>query len=416
MKPPAKGDGMMSDARFGDLAGAWELAWQTRFCPPETLLLSDQLAPETIAHLRACPFCAGLAAVTRRSGPSPRSHPMPDVKSGPRPPVPVPGQLWRLSPSLSGWGPKARYYNSPVVMVLKRGIQIAHAVLVAQTYHDHRLSGPGDVSLGPRRFAQPWNVYTIHSRDLERCCGQVEPDLVRAVLAQSQSPSGNLEATSVLHYFRQMEVELGCYFSSMAVISLLEEHQAMSDASIKVGTIAATAVGDAQSVASLAESLPAQTDLLADLLNLGLEIPESAVAGRAADLYFQAAPPVSELALAASGAENAPTVPVVAYAHHDGRPQAWHLLEAQVTDFVGSPQLMVGGRIGEPLPAGGPWTAEFRWLDREGRLVCCKSSQFTPSDAAPTRFWAVFPTEEPGATRPGNRLRIRLFREADKPS
>lgn len=416
MNPPAKGDGMMLDARFGNLSGAWELAWQTRFCPPEEFLRGDKPTPETSAHLRACPCCAGLAAVIHQSGSTPRNHPKPDAKLEPRSPTPAPGQLWRLSSSLAGWGPKSRYYNSPVVLILKLGPQLRNGVLVSQTYHDPLLNGPGDIPLGPRRFAQPWNVYTVHRRDLEFCCGQVDQDLTQTVLAQSQSPVGEIKATSALYYFRQMEIELGCYFSSRAVFSLLEEHQAEPEGASQGAAIAAAISNGIQSVASLAESLAAQPNLLADLAGLGLVLPEDVENGRAEDLYFQAAPPLVELPLAASGADLAPTVPVVAYAHRDGRPHAWHLLEAQVTDYVGSPQLIVGGRISGRLPEGGPWTAEFRWLDRKGSLVRSQASQFAPSTEAPARFWAVFPSEEPGPMRLGNRLRIRLFREADKRS
>lgn len=417
MKPPAKGGGTMTDARFGGLTGAWELAWQTRFCPPEAMLRGDSLSPEVSAHLRACPCCAELASLTRESGAAPRTYPRSavDMEHAAQPSL-APGQLWRLSPDLDGWGPKARYYNSPVVLVLKVGLKFKDEVLVAQTYHDFLLSGPGDTPLGPRRFAQPWNVYTLRSRDLAYCCGQVDSTRASEVLAASHSAFSQIETTSALYFFRQMEIELGCYFSSAAVFALLEERQTESGAAIHPGQFAAAALGGKRAERGLAESLAAHPNLLVDLLELGLELPENAGEIKAADLYFQAAPPAAELPLAASGADAAQVVPVVAYSHQAGRPLAWNLLEAQVTDFVGSPQLMVGGKLTGPLPGGGPWAAEFRWLDREGRMLRAQASLFTPSSDVSARFWASFPAEETSAPRLGSRLRIRLFREADDKS
>jgi|GEM_PF-747334 len=411
MKPSAKGGDMKRDARLDDLAGAWELAWQTRFCPPEELILGQEPTPEAQAHLRACPYCAGQAALRRAAGPGPRVHPAPTPAAA-RPTTPplAAGQLWRLDPGRDGWGPKERYYHGPVVLVLDTDSRLPNAVLVAQTYHDPLLSGPDDLSLGPRRFAQPWNVYTLHRRDLHHSCGQVDPALARRVLAASRGSLTSLELTSTLYMFRQMEVELGCFFASAAVCALLEEaRDPAGEAGAGQGVAPRPAVG-----AASPDPWGDQPHLRADLLALGLEVPEGEV--RAADLYFLAGPPATELPLAASGAEPQRSTPVVAFGHQAGRPRAWQLLEARVTDYVGSPQVMVGGRFSAPLPPGGPWRIEFGWLDRAGGLVRSQNHLVAPGGAHPPRFWAAFPTQETGAPDLGHRLRIRLFQEADRPS
>lgn len=411
MKPPAKGGDMKRDASMDDLAGAWELAWQTRFCPPEELVYGQDQTPEAQAHLRACPYCADLAALRRPPGSGPRTYPAPASPSA-RPATPplATGQLWRLAPGLDGWGPKERYYHSPVVLVLETGSQLPNAVLVAQTYHDTLLSGPDDLSLEPRRFAQPWNLYTLHRRDLDHCCGQVDPTLAQRVLVASRGPFAPLEPTSALYLFRQMEIELGCFFASTAVCALLEEAR---DPAGEVGagdvSTPLPAVG-----AGSPEAWGEQPHLRADLLALGLEVPTGEA--QAADLYFLAAPPAAELPLAASGTEAERTAPVVAFGHQAGRPRAWHLLEARVTDYVGSPQVMVGGRFSAPLPPGGPWRIEFGWLDRQGGLVRSQAHLVVPGGAPAPRFWAAFPIPEAGAPNLGHRLRIRLFQETDRRS
>lgn len=410
MKPPAKGGVMTLKANLDGLAGAWELAWQTRFCPPEELIRADNPTPEAQAHLRSCPYCAGLAALGREEGNEARAYPAPrpTADQATAPPLAV-GQFWRLRPGLDGWGPKERYYNSPVVLVLQIGPQLPNGVLVAQTYHDPLLSGPDDLSLGPRRFAQPWNVYTLHRRDLHHSCGQVDPALAQQVLAASRGAFASLESTSALHLFRQLEIELGCYFASAAVFALLEEYRNQTGEADRDDPSASLP----QVGAGLPDLWAEQPHLRADLLALGLEVPAAVGQARAADLYFHAAPPATELPLAASGAENQRAVPVVAFGQQSGRPNAWQLLEAQVTDHVGAPQLMVGGRFNGALPPGGPWRIEFGWLDQEGGLVRSQNHLVAPGGARAPRFWAVFPTRENGVPQWGNRLRIRLFQEAD---
>jgi hypothetical protein len=375
------------------LAQAWDLAWQTRFCPPQESILADRLAPEALAHLRVCPACQELAACQGEPSPGPVATP---AAPAPRPGAdPAPGQLWSLAPALGGWGPKHRFYNPPVVLILRAGLHLANGLLVAQTYHDPLLQGEDDVPLNGQRFAQPWNIYTLHRDGLGTLHGQFGPAAAAQVLAASR------------HLFRQMEIELGSFFASAAVCALLEEYQALAESGEP-----SQADAQAQATGELPESWAADPAALrADLAGLGLKLPEGQEATAAADLYFLAAPPLAKLALAAAGTDCAWEVPVMALSLREGRPTVCRMLEAMVTDYVGSPQVTVGGRLRAPLPPGEPWRAEFRWLGEDGRLVASRAALLTAGEDGLPRFWALFPLAEAGAPSLGLRLRIRLFRQ-----
>lgn len=138
--------------------------------------------------------------------------------------LPVPGNLYALDACLAGWGPKSRYYNPPVVLVLS--LPDAQSVFVCQTYCDKKLAGPDDVPLesGLAGFAQPWNCYTLRREDLGLYLGTVSAQVVERVWQQSEQEQCAPQPGSLLWFFRQMEVETGFFFSQRAVTMLLEQH------------------------------------------------------------------------------------------------------------------------------------------------------------------------------------------------
>jgi hypothetical protein len=406
----------MLDDQYGwKLGQAWDMAWQIRFCPPQELILADRPAPEALAHLRACPCCHELAACHEELGP----WPGPAVSSAPaamaanaerQPPELAVGQLWSLAPGLGGWGPKRRFYNPPLVLILREGLHLANGVLVAQTYHDPLLQGEDDVPMDPHRFAQPWNIYTLHRDNLGAPQGQFGPEAAERVLKASQNQPPRLDQGSALHVFRQMEIELGSYFASAAICALMEEYQTLAEEA-DTAQAPLDVPEQTQAAGALPESWPDPSALGADLAGLGLELPAGKEGVAAADLYFLATPPLASLPLAAAGLDSSWEVTAMALALCEGRPTSCCMLDALVTDYVGSPQVAVGGRLSTPLPAGEPWRAQFRWLDEAGRLVESRAGVLTEGEDGLPRFWALFPLAEEGDPALGLRLRIRLFRQ-----
>lgn len=140
-------------------------------------------------------------------------------------PSPEPGNLYALDAGLADWGPKSRYYNPPVVLVLS--LPDAHSIFVCQTYGDQELAGPDDIPLGTdiAGFAQPWNCYTLRREDLGLHLGAVAVQVVERVRQQSEQQQCAPQPGSLLWFFRQMEVETGFFFSYRAVTMLLEQHE-----------------------------------------------------------------------------------------------------------------------------------------------------------------------------------------------
>ncbi|BEQ16001.1 hypothetical protein [Desulfoferula mesophila] len=393
---------------------AWELAWQMRFCPPLEEVIGQELTPEAAAHLEACLLCQRRRTAEiieppwQQLAPEPwHGHHETSDES------PEPGQVWRLDPALAGWGPKHRYYRPPLVLVLDTGPNLANAVLVAQTHYDPTFASSQDVLLDESRFAQPWNVYTLHRRNLFELCAPSNPAAAALVREASQKPFPHLAPWSLGHVFQQMEIELGCYFSFSAAQQLMAEYEAaVEDRQVMDAPQGAEKPEAAPRTASdIVDETEAPTRLIEDLRDLGLKVELPLAAGLTpADLYFHASPGEQHLLKAAATADKGWRVPVLAFQIRRGRPVACHFLQAHVTDFLSQPKVAVGGRILGPLPEGEHWQAEFRWLDAQGKLLKSLNGHLGPTDTESIRFWAVFPEgESEGQPELHRRLYARLF-------
>jgi len=192
---------------------AWQQAWRLRSCPPDHLMGNPQ-DDHLRGHLELCPWCRDAMELPVIPNPVPVA-----LDSSKIPPVP--GQLYTLSPKLAGWGPKSRYYNAPVVIVISCTDE--HSVFVCQTYGDPEFAGPDDVPLRGAfsGFAQPWNCYTMLQSNLETSLGDVDPQVVEMVRQRIDQKIFSPQPGSLLWFFRQMEVETGYFFSSMAVSHLM---------------------------------------------------------------------------------------------------------------------------------------------------------------------------------------------------
>jgi hypothetical protein len=150
---------------------------------------------------------------------------------------PEQGSLCSVRPDLGKWQ-EEYYYNPPTVLVLESTSAISDEVLVAQTYHDITLAGPGDLILNRERspcgecFVESWNTYTLRARDLDPAMAKVDENILKAVKALQEDasaypgwaigpePMGEHDARI---YFREMEVEVGYIFASMAAAELIRE-------------------------------------------------------------------------------------------------------------------------------------------------------------------------------------------------
>jgi len=187
---------------------AWIEAWSFRCCPPDKIL-AGEMTPELRRHFEVCPLCRA-----NRSVPPVNLDITVEKDKG----LPLPGELWSLSPQLGAWGPKRRWYNPPVVMILQKAEKAEwdhFPVPVVQTYTggDLTLAGPGDIPLdqGLAGFAEPWNRYSVRSADLFLRLGRVSPQCLESVRQAEQASIQDIEIEigSLLWFFRHMEVETG---------------------------------------------------------------------------------------------------------------------------------------------------------------------------------------------------------------
>lgn len=404
---------MNSEMDWQQAQQAWDLAWQSRFCPPDEIIFKHPLASEAQAHLKSCPVCRRRKMLDESSAPwnglfrAMQRRAAPEAKSE----EPRPGQLRSLHPSLAGWGPKERFYNPPVVLVLDASRSLPNGVLVAQCYHDLAFMDQGDdVRIGKARFAEPWNIYTIHRKDLGPVHGMAGQELLGQVRKLSQTSSPELPPWSPDFVFRQMEIELGCFFSAGSIIALMEEYEQAGATPRDPGLAAAASpLEQASGPADLDWERQSPEDLSHHLRELGLKVPPASLISKPADLYFMSEPLEQKMDLAAADADLARLVPVLAFRMRQGRPVALQYLSAQLMDTIRSPQVILGGKFTSRLDKEDQWRAEFRWRGPDGKLIESQAGRLTWQNSEPAYFWAVFPIDAKGVEDIEHRLCVRLF-------
>ena len=211
-----------------------------RTCPPLALARDSSQKSFFDLHLSICPYCAAEAPEKAESWQG-LAEGIRDVlmsePSSVRTSPPDAGDIRPIRADLSRWK-DGFFYNPPVVAVIEPPRTISGAVLVAQTYHDSALAGPGDLILDGDRspigeiFVEPWNTYTLRGVDLGPAVGKVGSEVIEAVRALDGDPAAYPEwamhprpmaAEDLRIYFREMEVEVGYVFASESVSALMAE-------------------------------------------------------------------------------------------------------------------------------------------------------------------------------------------------
>ena len=161
------GDRSMHSRKF-----ALTMAKIYRLCPPSHVVCDSSSRDMWRAHRSRCPYCAvedkeGRGAWERMVERFGAVFPSADViENGDAPRV---GQLRYVTKSLGSWR-DGFYYNPPLVLVLDVPLAVSDDVLVAQTYHDIALAGPGDLIVedplhpGGMMFVESWHTYTVGAR------------------------------------------------------------------------------------------------------------------------------------------------------------------------------------------------------------------------------------------------------------
>jgi hypothetical protein len=356
---------------------AWQEAWQRRSCPPEDILFGEKTI-ELTAHLDICPACRDLREIAGTNEASQLYQKISTIlcQSRPEPLSPNhcrPGQVWSLKQELGGWGPKMRYYEPPLMLLLA-DIDEA-AVKVAQVHEMPQFKQPDDIALenGLNGFAESWNSYTLSKADLSHCLGQVENTVVDKVIKLSQAQADKIPANSLLYIFRQLEIETGYFFSSRAVASLMEQYEQQGESEKHTGKFRdfSKALPTAANIAALEKSSfvpPGKIVSLEEYL-LGSRLEEKRLAAASGDgIYFSGPALVLD--------EDEKQVVIAAHGRHD------------VTDYDPvDHSLALDGSIDDMPGYSTDMRIVFAWHLPDGRLVSATDFRL---DLDEKRFSVIF--------------------------
>lgn len=340
---------------------SWLLAHQLRCCPPDHVL-AGEMSDELKDHLATCPFCRVDRAATMPQ--VTLDHVVADREEQPRP---QPGELWSLQLSRGGWGPKNRYYNPPVVLVVER-VEPDY-VQVVQTFDILELAGPDDLLLDNclSGFAEPWNQYTLQTTDLHICLGHISrqriDDLSQRITAGHSAPASG----SLLWFFRQLEVETGWFFAARALENFLDQPDDISMDRVSGFT---------------------PEELAADLRQLPVILPETDSSFSAADMLARAMPADDLLPLAAADLEPQ-TLQILLFVVEHGKIRTAEMVPGHLTLLERKKNsLHISGCCRSDIPDDACWI--FRWQSSDWSLQPLPGQH----GAREGVFWAVFPVTE----------------------
>jgi hypothetical protein len=226
----------------------WRDMYQERTCPGHAICSAPNHAHEVEEHRKRCAHCAartpeavqpwkelGEALQSFCPDTPPKGHDTGDGKDNlahlfPAPPHahrPHPGEIWSLKEKLGHWDKRHRYINPPVVVVTEV-LEEVRGVRVAQTFMAPHLTFEGDVAIGSDfGHAETWNTYALRFEDLDRFWGMVDKEVLAEIqkTIHSQDLLQEPEEDSIIHFFRELEMEIAHFMAIQALPVLVHRHE-----------------------------------------------------------------------------------------------------------------------------------------------------------------------------------------------
>ena len=216
-------------------------ARQYRNCPPPQVFEAADQQDDLKQHLRICPYCEDRGSLNDRHVWSVFTRKLREVllheEKRDQPDTVREGQIRFIKSDLGHWRDR-RYFNPPCVLVTEVSEVGRDRISVAQLYHDITLAGPGDLILSAEQtgcfelFVECWHTYTCRLEHLGPPVGEVRAEILGSIKAMKKDP-GKLPDWALLPipmkehdarlYFRELEVEVGFVFASLAVGEILAE-------------------------------------------------------------------------------------------------------------------------------------------------------------------------------------------------
>lgn len=213
---------MKTEFSIQEMKRAWREMCQERTCPEYAILVNPKFAKEVEAHKKRCAHCAALTEETIRPWKDLGKALLPFADK-PKRPEPEAGQIWSLKKNLGHWDDLHRHINPPIVLLVEI-LEDVRGVRVAQTFLAPPLVFDGDIEIDENTgHAQAWNTYAMRLDDLEYCWGKVSDNVLTELLKQNEHVEALKEPDehSVIHFFRELELEIGSYMAMQALPVLM---------------------------------------------------------------------------------------------------------------------------------------------------------------------------------------------------
>lgn len=175
-------------------------------------------------HLDICPYCSTSLVMEEIGHWEQLTEQLRDAFSDPVSDQDdiLPGQLRYIRSDSGVW--RDRYFYTPPLVLVVKDAGYSDRVIVAQTYHDILMAGPGDLILTPEQtetddelFVESGNTFIVEFRKLATLVGKVAPNIINAVRNLGEDaeayPSWALRPRPITEYdprvyFRELEAEV----------------------------------------------------------------------------------------------------------------------------------------------------------------------------------------------------------------
>ncbi len=207
---------------------ALTFARRFRSCPGPEIMKKTEYKTQIQHHFSICPYCS-----MENLDADPCFYSMAERLK--RPPkgfsaTLTAGDICAVKPEYGTWQ-DGFYYHPPVILVVDTMRNLSQDILVAQTYDDLLLAGPGDLIVYDTQtgvgdlFIECWNMYILKKIHLGPPMANLDHEIVAAVKTLAASPenaaqwvplSVPLTENDPRIYFRDLEIEVGRVMSKQA--------------------------------------------------------------------------------------------------------------------------------------------------------------------------------------------------------
>ena len=216
--------------------GLWTSLLQKKVCPPNKLLARPDSDRRTGIHISLCPICENLVHKYHNNEVSLIETEWEDTLHIDNSHIEI-GQIWSLKKECAGWC-HYHYFNPPLIFVIGFGSLLKNSVMVLQVGDFKQFAYTGDVDISEffNGFVETWNCYALHRNLFDTCRCMLPESLVADIINMHNKGFYALEGEgTAIKFFRNIELEIGHYFSHKSNELLMEEIAENKDTAVLAG-------------------------------------------------------------------------------------------------------------------------------------------------------------------------------------